>query len=900
MLAALSAGPSVPAAQCQTATPSAHPPCATCIVISLKPEQVALLPPDLHGLEVLVSASEPTSDISVLLDEIAKRRGHPGVLLAGFPSDAGLVHLTRAPTVVLDVRSSTLPFDGLLFELRSRLTALRAAARVPLRLAVEPPGALEAAFRDLGTAGYWDVLVSSGAASGTVAGWVRSGDLESVAGALDLTRRAEVERRLFRIPEDAATARGLLADLAGAARLLTAGLIADGGPGALRVLCGGRQAEVYRNPSTLDRVAFMTPCAEGTPVIVEPPSPVERTQLSSGEVLVRVSEPASDRFASDVRVAAPRRLTVEEIVAQHQAAAARQSAFVRTIISNGTLTVTFEAPGFPAPVTVSSETTIFRDAAQTDLEQREIRVNGIAFRSQRVPRLPIIEAERVSAPPLTITLGDKYRYRLTGEETVSGRPAYVVTFDPRSTREPLFRGRAWISAEDFGMMRVEASETGLRGAVVSSEQRDDFTRTTGGVWVLERSEVRQLYQGAAYSTPIRRVLTLATHDVNAGDFDARRRAAYASEHTILRDTPAGYRYLEGEARQAASAGLPSSDSSVATGGGTGSRVRTVAFGVIVDPNITRALPFAGLSYLDFNLFGTGAQLNGFFGGSYGQLAFSVPSLRGSRWQLAGRAFGIATSYNDRAFVLGREQYDRNVQQRPAFASVWLLRPLTPRLTLRSGYELEYTHFARSDATAADFEAPADQIAHGVRLALEGQRAGWDGTLWWSGARRTGWRAWGRPGSGEYLTEHRDFQRFGASVARSVIFSPALIGRAEASLSGGHDLDRFSLYSFGTFDNRLHGYPSALIRYDRGATVRTALAWSTGRLIRLDGFADVAFVRDAGFARGASRFAGVGAAVEAPAPFGTLVAAEWGYGFQGINASGRRGTHVVRVTGYKMF
>ena len=46
--------------------------------------------------------------------------------------------------------------------------------------------------------------------------------------------------------------------------------------------------------------------------------------------------------------------------------------------------------------------------------------------------------------------------------------------------------------------------------------------------------------------------------------------------------------------------------------------------------------------------------------------------------------------------------------------------------------------------------------------------------------------------------------------------------------------------------------------------------------------------------------GIGAAVEAPAPFGTLVAVEWGYGFRGVNADGRRGTHVVRVSGYKVF
>ena len=329
-------------------------------------------------------------------------------------------------------------------------------------------------------------------------------------------------------------------------------------------------------------------------------------------------------------------------------------------------------------------------------------------------------------------------------------------------------------------------------------------------------------------------------------------------------------------------------------------MRTLAFGVIVDPNITRPLPFAGLSYLDFNLFGTGAQLNGFFGGTYGQMAFSVPSLLGSRWQLAARAFGIASSYNDRDFEAGREQYDRNVRQRPAFASVWLLRPLTPRLSFRAGYDLDYTHFARSDVTASDFAAPADQIAHGVRVGLEGQRAGWDGTIWWSGMRRSGWRPWGWSESGEYRLSQRDFQRYGGSIARSVIFSPMLLARGEVTLTGGHDLDRFSQYSFGTFDNRLHGYPSALIRYDRGATLRSSLAWSPGRLFRLDGFADAAFVRDTGFARGVSRFAGIGAAIEAPAPFGTLVAAEWGYGFQGINSDGRRGTHVVRVTGYKVF
>ena len=59
---------------------------------------------------------------------------------------------------------------------------------------------------------------------------------------------------------------------------------------------------------------------------------------------------AGDRFAEACRWSGRASLTVEEIVARHQAAAARQAASVQTLIATGTLTLSFEAPGFPAPV----------------------------------------------------------------------------------------------------------------------------------------------------------------------------------------------------------------------------------------------------------------------------------------------------------------------------------------------------------------------------------------------------------------------------------------------------------------------------------------------------------------------------------------------------------------------
>jgi hypothetical protein len=887
-----------------------RPPCGGCIVLLIQPSQSSLLPPRLHGLDVLVQfEGNPDEESSAALARIAERGGRPGLFLTGVtaPSATTLAH---ALTIVLDQRGVDDPPDALAFDLKTRLTSLRASSGSTTKLGIAMSSAAMSAIlaRDVGS--YVDFVVwdESGSVASNPAPWVYGGSLTDVGRALKATRAASVDRWLWRVPDDEGVARVVMAGASAAASLLPIGLTASAD---LQMRCGARAAAVFVDPGSLDHVAWAEDCRSEDPIVSEPPAQmVERLQVSERDALIRLRSSRSDRFAEGVAVTAPRRLTVEEIIARHQAAVARQRAHIDTLVSSGTLTVTFEAPGFPAPVTIGAQTVMLSDRTRTEIEQRQIRVNGIAFGSSRVPRLPLIEPERIASPPLAITLGEKYRYRLAGAESVGGRPCYVVAFEPAASGETLFRGRAWIAMDDFGLARVSGAQTTLRGPILSSEQTDEFSRVEDGVWVLSRSDVSQLYQGAGFRTPIHRVLILHDHEINPGDFETRRAAAYRSDSVILRDTPGGYRYLEREkaqeTREKGNGKTPEAneeDSGPSAGrrreAAAATRIRTMAFGVIVDPNITRPLPFAGLSYVDFDLFKRGGQLNAFFGGTYGQLAFSIPALANGRWQIAGRAFGIASSYNDRAFAGGRELYERAVRQRPAHGSVWLLAPLGTRISLRAGYDLDYTHFARSDQTAADFEVPAAQVVHGLELALEGQRFGWSGTLWWNPARRTGWRTWGR-GSDDYEPGDRDFQRFGASAVRPIVISPRLVARGEIAVMAGHDLDRFSRFAFGTFENRLHGYPSALIRYDRGGVIRGALAWSAARLMRVDGFADLAFVRDDGFGRGLTRFAGFGAALEAPAPFGTLAAVEWGYGPQGINSDGRRGTHVVRVTGYKVF
>ena len=814
--------------------------CAACVSIAVDAQSAASLPQPLEGVEVFVRMPAGNeAEAASILDQIERRGGRPALFIDGLPMTAIPAAVGgRAGRIVIEPgpRPPELTDDQFAFQVKTALTALRGALAGTAQIGLAGEAAVLSALLSHEVGGYADFIVALDGAPVAPAGielWrTIPASVTSLDRALTVSNAAAAPRWLWMMPPDRSVAAALAGELARAKTLLAA------------------------------------------------PDP---------------SQPAvTDRFAHDVQVVASRSLNVAEIIARHQAASARQSAAVRTVMASGTLTLSFEAPGFPAPVTVSSEVRMYTADGVTDIEQREVRINGVEFRGSAVPRLPLIEPERVASPPLAIALTDVYRYRLAGRETIAGIPCYVVAFEPGPLRtdksSTLFRGRAWIAADSFGMVKVSATQTGLVGAIVASEQTDEFRQAQDGVWLLARSDVRQMYEGATHRTPIHRVLALRGDEINAPDFRARRQFAYRSGSVMLRDTAHGYRYLKKADAAADSPQLA----------GSANRVRTIAAGVILDPNISLPLPFAGFSYVDFNFLGSGTQLNTFFGGTYGQLALAVPSIGGTRWQLAGRGFAIASSFNDRSFVQGREQYAENLEQRPAQVSVWLVRPLSARVSLRFGYDLDYTHLAASDATVASFVVPADQVVHGARVSLDVQRAGWNGSAWWNPARRSGWRAWGQPGSSDYQPSQQDFQRYGLSISRAQVFDSRTVARLEGAWMSGTDLDRFSRYSFGTFDNRLRGYPSALIRYDRGAVLRTAVAHGFSRLVRVDGFFDTAAVRDPGFGRGLRNYTGVGAAVEVPSPFGTLMAVEWGYGFRGVNAHGTLGTQVVRISGYKVF
>lgn len=602
---------------------------------------------------------------------------------------------------------------------------------------------------------------------------------------------------------------------------------------------------------------------------------------------------------------AQRALTVEDVLARHWVAAARQATRIPAWIGSGSTTVVFQAPAIAAPMAVTSETTVFSGTGLLEIEYRDIRLNGAAVPVGRdsVPRLPIIEPERVAATPLALLLDDRYRYRLEDPERVDGHLCYVVSFAPAASGLALLQGRAWISAEDFGLVRMDADQTGLRGPIVASRQRDDYRALDldgERAWVLRRSETHQSYEGPGHRTPIHRVMILDTYEANPQDFSARREAAHRSSSVLLALTDEGFRYLRRDTpppRTAATPGEAQTHEPLRTIAGRSTRIWTAAAGLLIDPNISRPLPFAGLGYLDLDFLGTGSQVNAFAAGPFLQLAWSAPAP--GRTLVQARAFASLVEYNDRAFRDGLERYDENVRQRPASAAIDVIRPFGAGWRVRGSYELARPGLRRGPDTAAAFRTPASPTVHGLRLGVEGEVARWTLSAWGSAARRDTWTDWGFADNDESDPDAKSYERAGVGAARSFVLSPRVAARVDVAAMAGRGLDRFSRFTFDGLENRLHGSPSAAVRFDRGAVLRSALSATATRAVRGDVFLDAAIVRDPAQGTGHRVFPGFGAAVELRLPWSTLVSAEWGYGPEARDREGQRGAHVVRITAYKI-
>lgn len=67
------------------------------------------------------------------------------------------------------------------------------------------------------------------------------------------------------------------------------------------------------------------------------------------------------------------------------------------------------------------------------------------------------DASRPGQREKTLFRPENYKFRLAGSEELNGRPAYILEIEPKISNRFLTRGRIWVDAADFAVVKLEGS-----------------------------------------------------------------------------------------------------------------------------------------------------------------------------------------------------------------------------------------------------------------------------------------------------------------------------------------------------------------------------------------------------------------------------------------------------------
>ncbi len=576
--------------------------------------------------------------------------------------------------------------------------------------------------------------------------------------------------------------------------------------------------------------------------------------FSRGPLAV-VLEPAKrPEERAGVEVGATRGLTAEEIVARERAWDAGQREKVSSFIAEMDASLHFRVGEVNETFDLTIRGPFFlRRGEAPDWAWREFYLNGVKWKGRTLPKIPILQPEKVTTLPLDIRLTEDYRYALEGQSEIRGRRAYEVSYAPKSTvgDRPIYHGKVWIDAETFALLRRDSVQMNLKGETLSNVQTEMYLPLPGRPDVVLPLEIRgqQVFSTAGRTTAIEGYIRLKEVEVNPVTFAERRSAAHASELQMIRDTEKGMRYLVPDPARPGARVVEEKPSRKGTFGLAGG---------FYDDALDYPIPLLGIQHFDFDLWGKGKQLSVFFGGALLTANYTDPSLAGGRFDLGADLFAVAVPFGDVAYRDGEEVPEEKIKHLPAVFQVNVGRPLGPYLKTSLGIFTRWDNFQRDDETGPNFVTPVDTFTDGAELRLVGNYKGFNATAIGGYYRRREWELWGDPATTEFDPKHRDYVKYQLSLAKDQYFPGFRKLHVGLKYLDGRDLDRFSKYEFGAFSgNPLHGFKSGSVKTQTAFLASVSYGLNIEDIIRFEGIFDQAVVRDRESGYDNTYFAGAG-------------------------------------------
>jgi MucB/RseB N-terminal domain len=596
-----------------------------------------------------------------------------------------------------------------------------------------------------------------------------------------------------------------------------------------------------------------------------------RAPLTGGPMLIDFNRGAVDVFGERSGVTAERGLSVTEIIARHQARQRLQDGLVRNYIARARMAQHFRPTAADPGYDVVSENRYFVAGTEVEWEELSFFVNGSRWGADRPP-FPLLQPEKVLTLPLQLRFDEGYRYRLDGNDRVAGYDCYVVRFEPARSDASLYRGTVWIDRKTFARIRVQAVQGGLPAPVVSNEEVQQYAPPVmvdgQPVHLLNGLTARQIMLIAGRNLLVEKSVMFEEVRVNEADFEEERGAARSSDRIMFRETDRGLRYY-----------VKQGGSRVISDRAT-QRAKAMAMGVTLDPSYAFPLPIFGINYLDFDFGGPDSQLALLFGGVLAAGNIQRAKLGSTPFDASLDFFGIAVPSSDRLYDASGGREGERVLTWPLSTGLNVGWQYTPFQKLTAQYQFRFDGFVRDTTTSDDFTVPSSTVTNGLGASWEYRRGGY--SLLWSGARfrRATWRAWGPPSDPDAPLADwagpRTYGKYSASLSRDFFFNVFHKIHLNAAWFGGSDLDRFSKYQFGLFDDtRIHGVPSSGVRFGDLAMARSSYSLNVFAQYRLDLFLERAWGRDRSIDASWQPITGLGVAVNLRSPKSTILRADFG-------------------------
>ncbi len=625
----------------------------------------------------------------------------------------------------------------------------------------------------------------------------------------------------------------------------------EGVPGVHDVTTGSRSAASgYTREQSTGRVQAAAPMT-GRPMVID------------------FNEGASEVMTERSSVSAARTLSIGEIIARHQQQQRAQDAIVKSYIAHARMQQHFRPTVTDPGYDVVTENRYFVAVDGVEWEELAFSVNGSKWGEDR-PAFPMLQAEKVLSLPLQLRFDDGYRYRLAGTERVDDYDCFVVRFEPVREDAALYRGTVWIDKKTFARVRVQAVQGGLSAPVVSNEETQHYTPIAVGnrpVFLFSGMTARQIVLIAGRNLLVEKSVEFSEFHVNSEEFETERASARESSRVMYRETERGLRYYVKENGRRVISDRPTN------------HAKAMAIGTTLDPSYAYPLPMFGINYLNFQFGSPNQQLAVLFAGVLA--AGNVQRSKIGRTHLDASLdfFAIAVPSSDRLYTPSGESEGERLLTWPLSTGFNLGWQATPFQKASFGYQFRFDAYVKDRTTADNFEVPSSTVTQGLGGAWDYRRGGFvvqlNGT--WFG--RAAWHPWGFQDEDALATPEvspQTYEKYQVNVSRDFYVSAFQKLHLNTAWFSGRNLDRFSKYQFGLFDDtRIHGVPASGVRFGELTMVRGSYSFNIFDQYRLDLFVDQAWGRDDPGHGVWDPIAGFGIAVNVRAPWNTILRADFG-------------------------